>query len=261
MRRPIGVVAQSSGVDREATGRENLTLQGQPLRAARQRARRAASTSCSSSFGLADAADRVAPRLLRRHAAPARHRDGARPRPATCCSWTSRPPASTRRCAPRCGARSPACTEERGPDHPADHALPRGGRPAGRRSWRSSTAAGSSPRARRRSSRASCAATPCTSSWRRAATSALRSRRSGVSGRARGHASTGAALRARADDGARAVPGVLAALEAAGMRRRLGDGRPAVAGRRLPAARRPRVLGRRRPEGDAMTALARAPAT
>ena len=67
---------------------------------------------------------------------------GARPPARRCCSWTSRPPASTPRSAPRCGARSPACTRRAGPDHPADHPLPRGGRPAGRRSWPSSTAAG-----------------------------------------------------------------------------------------------------------------------
>jgi ABC-2 type transport system ATP-binding protein len=59
VRRTIGVVAQGSGVDIQATGRENLRLQGQihGLRGAEleQRAR-----DLLERFGLADAADRVA---------------------------------------------------------------------------------------------------------------------------------------------------------------------------------------------------------
>ena len=49
---------------------------------------------------------------------------------------------------------------------------------------------------------------------------------------------TGARLRARADGGAGRGPAVLAALDAAGRRGRVGHRRPAVAGRRLPAPRR-----------------------
>jgi ABC-2 type transport system ATP-binding protein len=58
-RRAIGLVAQRSGVDLEATGRENLTLQGQVygLRGAELRGRVG---ELLERFGLAEAADRVA---------------------------------------------------------------------------------------------------------------------------------------------------------------------------------------------------------
>ncbi len=62
VRRTIGVVAQGSGVDIQATGRENLRLQGQihgmgsrPRRAIEDRAQ-----ELLERFGLADAADRIA---------------------------------------------------------------------------------------------------------------------------------------------------------------------------------------------------------
>ncbi len=59
VRRAIGLVAQRSGVDLEATGRENLTLQGQVygLRGAQLRSRVG---ELLERFGLAEAADRVA---------------------------------------------------------------------------------------------------------------------------------------------------------------------------------------------------------
>ena len=59
VRRAIGLVDQRSGVDLEATGRENLTLQGQVhgLRGAQLRARVG---DLLGRFGLAEAADRVA---------------------------------------------------------------------------------------------------------------------------------------------------------------------------------------------------------
>ena len=53
----------------------------------------------------------------------------------------------------------------------------------------------------------------------------------------------GRLLRARADDGAATVPAALAALDDARRRGGHGDRRPAVARRRLPAARRPPVRG------------------
>jgi ABC-2 type transport system ATP-binding protein len=58
VRRAIGLVAQRSGVDLEATGRENLTLQGQVygLRGAELRGRVG---DLLGRFGLAEAADRV----------------------------------------------------------------------------------------------------------------------------------------------------------------------------------------------------------
>jgi ABC-2 type transport system ATP-binding protein len=59
VRRAIGVVSQRSGVDREATGRENLTLQGQiyGLRGGELRAR---VSELLERFGLGEAADRLA---------------------------------------------------------------------------------------------------------------------------------------------------------------------------------------------------------
>jgi ABC-2 type transport system ATP-binding protein len=59
VRRTIGVVAQGSGVDIQATGRENLRLQGQ-IHGIRGRAIEARAQELLERFGLADAADRVA---------------------------------------------------------------------------------------------------------------------------------------------------------------------------------------------------------
>ena len=58
VRRLIGVVAQRSGVDREATGRENLTLQGL-VHGLRGRDLRRRVAELLERFGLAEAADRV----------------------------------------------------------------------------------------------------------------------------------------------------------------------------------------------------------
>jgi ABC-2 type transport system ATP-binding protein len=58
VRRLIGVVAQRSGVDREATGRENLALQGL-LQGLRGRELRRRVDGLLDRFGLAEAADRV----------------------------------------------------------------------------------------------------------------------------------------------------------------------------------------------------------
>ena len=59
VRRTIGVVAQGSGVDIQATGRENLRLQGQ-IHGIRGRAIEQRAQELLERFGLADAADRVA---------------------------------------------------------------------------------------------------------------------------------------------------------------------------------------------------------
>ena len=59
VRRTIGVVAQGSGVDIQATGRENLRLQGQ-IHGLRGRALEERAQELLSRFGLAEAADRVA---------------------------------------------------------------------------------------------------------------------------------------------------------------------------------------------------------
>ncbi len=59
VRRAIGVVAQKSGVDVDLSGRENLALQGR-LQGLRGRGLRARVGELLEQFGLADAADRVA---------------------------------------------------------------------------------------------------------------------------------------------------------------------------------------------------------
>jgi ABC-2 type transport system ATP-binding protein len=59
VREVIGVVGQSSGVDQEATGRENLLLQGQ-LYGVRGRELDQRVDELLERFGLADAADRIA---------------------------------------------------------------------------------------------------------------------------------------------------------------------------------------------------------
>jgi ABC-2 type transport system ATP-binding protein len=59
VRRATGVVAQGSGVDIQATGRENLRLQGQ-LYGLRGRALEARAQQLLERFGLAEAADRIA---------------------------------------------------------------------------------------------------------------------------------------------------------------------------------------------------------
>ncbi|HXF72760.1 MAG TPA: ATP-binding cassette domain-containing protein [Actinomycetota bacterium] len=59
VRRAIGVVAQRPSFDRNATGREDLTLQGQ-IHGLRGRALRERVEELLQRFGLADAADRVA---------------------------------------------------------------------------------------------------------------------------------------------------------------------------------------------------------
>ena len=59
VRRSIGVVAQRSGIDVEATGRENLDLQGR-VYGMSGRSLRARVDELLERFGLADAADRVA---------------------------------------------------------------------------------------------------------------------------------------------------------------------------------------------------------
>jgi ABC-2 type transport system ATP-binding protein len=59
VRRTIGVVAQGSGVDENATGRENLRLQGQ-LFGMRGRPLERRVQELLEQFGLADAADRIA---------------------------------------------------------------------------------------------------------------------------------------------------------------------------------------------------------
>jgi ABC-2 type transport system ATP-binding protein len=81
VRRAIGVVSQRSGVDREATGRENLALQGQIYGLGGRELQARVSELLKPLWP--DRGRRPArANLLRRHAAAARHRDGARAPPA-----------------------------------------------------------------------------------------------------------------------------------------------------------------------------------
>ena len=134
---------------------------------------------------------------------------------------------------------------EEGPDDPAHDALPGGGRPARLRAGDRRPRARGRRAARRSSSRPSCAATPshvelAIAGRNGAVHAALGARRRRARGRGRGPS-----LRARADEGARAVPAVLAALEARGSPSPSVTVARAVARRRVPALRRPHVRGRR----------------
>ena len=112
VRRSIGCVFQKHAVDPEATGRENLLLQGH-LYGLRGAALRARTTELLGRFGLADEAGR----LVRTWSGGMQRKlDVAmglvhHPR---CCSWTSRPPGWTRRRGPSCGPRSPVWPDNEG---------------------------------------------------------------------------------------------------------------------------------------------------
>ena len=107
VRRSIGYVPQSSGVDRDATGRENLMLQGRVQRLGGQELRGRVDELLEL-VGITDAADRV----VRGYSGGMKRRWTSRSGSCTghrCCSSTSRRPASTPRPGPRCG-RSSACS-------------------------------------------------------------------------------------------------------------------------------------------------------
>ena len=107
VRRSIGVVAQRSGSDPTASGRDNLLLQGH-LYGLRGRSLQRRVRDLLDRFGLAEAAGRA---VKTYSGGMQRRLDvalGLVHRP-TVLSWTSRPPASTRRPGARCGRRSPVC--------------------------------------------------------------------------------------------------------------------------------------------------------
>ena len=106
VRRAIGVVGQKHGFDPEATGRENLVLQGAIYDLPGRELARADRRSCSSASTSPRAAGRAGQDLLGRDAAAARHRDGPHPPARTCSSSTSRRPGSTPRRASTSGGRS-----------------------------------------------------------------------------------------------------------------------------------------------------------
>ena len=127
VRRSIGYVPQTSGVDRDATGRENLTLQGRiqrmrgaQLEGARRRAARAR--------GHRRRGESCRPRLLGRDEAAARRRARARPPPARRLPRRADDRSRSRGARDHVGGARPD-RRARGAHHPADHALPRGGRP------------------------------------------------------------------------------------------------------------------------------------
>ena len=156
VRRTIGVVAQGSAVDIQATGRENLRLQGQiyGIRGAGRSRQRA--QELLERFGLADAADRIArgysggmQRRLDIAMALVHDPAGAVPRRAD-----DRPRSRGPR---RHVGRDRAAVGRAGQDRAADHALPRGGRPARRadrdRRPRQGRGAGHARRAQARAAR------------------------------------------------------------------------------------------------------------
>ena len=155
VRSRVSLTGQFASVDEDLTGRENLVLLGRLLghsrRQAKARARRAAR--------------RVRPR--RRRGPPGRRssraacaagstsRRASSSRP-TCCSSTSRPPASTRAAATRSGRSSaPSSPRARRSCSPPSTSTRPTSSPTGSRS---STTAGSSPRARRAELKASVGA-------------------------------------------------------------------------------------------------------
>ena len=148
VRRTIGLSGQYAAVDEYLTGFENLEMIGRLYHLGR-RASAARARELLAQFGLEDAADRPVEDLLRRHAATARPRRRAGRRAHPCCSSTSRRPASTPAAGPRCGSLIQELVVGR--HHPAaDHPVPRGGRPAGRRHRRDRPRQGDRPRHRRR---------------------------------------------------------------------------------------------------------------
>ena len=147
-----------------------------------------------------------------------------------CSSSTSRRRASTRRRASRCGTRSSRLAEAGDADDPADDALPRGGRPA-RRPARDRLAGQGRRRGHAgRAEGTGCAATPCTSSSTNGAGRATRSACSRASARAAEQVLDGRTLVSRVENGGRALPGILSALDGAGHRasRRSRSSRPSL---------------------------------
>ena len=237
VRRAIGVVGQKHGADPEATGRENLVLQGE-FYGITGRELRARVAQSLERFGLADAADRQAKTY-----------SGGMQRRLDIAMGLLHRPQVLFLDEPTTGLDPEARAEmwheierlaARGADDdPAHHPLPGGGRPArlapGDRRSRPRRRRGHARRAQERAE--GDAIQVELADPEDAAARAALERVAGIDE----IQLDGATLRARARDGGAAIPAVLAALDAHGVQGRVGHARAAIARRCLPAPRRPRL--------------------
>ncbi len=105
VRAAIALAGQHAAVDDDLTGRENLVILGLMHHLGRRQARQRAAALLTE-FGLADAADRLVKTWsggMRRRLDVVGSLILSPHPPASCCSWTSRPPAWTRAAGPRSG--------------------------------------------------------------------------------------------------------------------------------------------------------------
>ncbi len=133
MRGLVSLTGQLASVDEDLTGRENLILLGRLLGLKRADAK-ARAAELLEAFGLADAAGQAGQELLRRHAAPARHRREHRRHAGADVPRRADDRARPALAQPGLGHHPRA--RRRGDDDPALHAVPRRGRPARRRDRR-----------------------------------------------------------------------------------------------------------------------------
>ena len=145
----VSLTGQLASVDDDLTGRENLILLGRLL-GYRTKQARARADELLAAFGLDGRGRPAREELLRRHAAPARHRRRASSSRRSCMfldePTTGLDPRSRNQVWDIIRALAGA-----GHDGPAVHAVPRRGRPARRPHRRDRPRQGRSPRARRRS--------------------------------------------------------------------------------------------------------------
>ena len=143
VREQIGLTGQYASVDELLTGRQNLELIGALLDLKRKDAKPRAQELLEW-FDLADAGDRPAQHLLRRHAPPPRPRGQPRRPPEHRLPRRAHDRPRPRQARGHVGRR--AQPRPRRLDDPADHAVPRRGRRAGRRDQRDRPRPGHRPR-------------------------------------------------------------------------------------------------------------------